>query len=375
MEPLERQSDSAAATGYFDPDAPDMSEQHFAASLDSEVEATAFVVDVPDDVPAEDNTAGPSLSVFLHASPGDSCRQLSGRADLDIPEQQRPHVGTDSDPASDWRDQVSAKVNNYKSRKTPKVRYPSLQLQFEPPVQRLRQVLEAEDQFPVELHVRPVTEVPVILEATARILEFPRASSAPAREPAGEEMLADPVLDRPRIVEAPALVSPLPALGGILIEEAIQQEPERRPGFDMPLQTAPLSRRFLAGAVDALLVTVGLATFGYVFLRFSGPFQTTKLLLQNTVLVVAILWSAYQYAFLVYTGSTPGLRLSRLAITHFDGTPISRSMRRWRALASLLSCASLGLGYAWCFLDQDQLSWHDRITKTHLSPLNSAGQS
>jgi len=26
------------------------------------------------------------------------------------------------------------------------------------------------------------------------------------------------------------------------------------------------------------------------------------------------------------------------------------------------------LGYAWTFLDEDQLSWHDRITKTHLAP-------
>jgi hypothetical protein len=34
----------------------------------------------------------------------------------------------------------------------------------------------------------------------------------------------------------------------------------------------------------------------------------------------------------------------------------------------VLSLASLGLGYAWTFLDEDQLSWHDRITKTHLAP-------
>jgi hypothetical protein len=28
---------------------------------------------------------------------------------------------------------------------------------------------------------------------------------------------------------------------------------------------------------------------------------------------------------------------------------------------------TLGLGYAWCFLDEDELSWHDRITKTHFA--------
>ena len=84
---------------------------------------------------------------------------------------------------------------------------------------------------------------------------------------------------------------------------------------------------------------------------------------------MATLWPAYQYALLVFCGTTPGLRVARLAVTRFDGTPASRTLRRWRVLASLLSCVSLGLGYAWCFLDEDQLSWHDRITKTHLAPI------
>jgi len=183
------------------------------------------------------------------------------------------------------------------------------------------------------------------------------------------------MLDRPRIVEAPALLPPPPALGGILIEETTEQEPERRPGFDMPLQSATLSRRLLAGTVDGLFVAGALTIFGYAFLRFNGPIQQWKLALQVTATLVAILWPAYQYAFLVFTGTTPGLRLAHLGVTHFDGTPVSRSLRRWRVLASLLSCVSLGLGYAWCFLDEDQLSWHDRISRTHLAPANPAHHS
>jgi len=68
----------------------------------------------------------------------------------------------------------------------------------------------------------------------------------------------------------------------------------------------------------------------------------------------------------VFSKTTPGLWLAKLEVTRFDGAPASRSLRRWRVLASLLSCVSLGLGYAWCFLDEDRLSWHDRITRTHL---------
>jgi hypothetical protein len=37
-------------------------------------------------------------------------------------------------------------------------------------------------------------------------------------------------------------------------------------------------------------------------------------------------------------------------------------------LASFLSGLSLGIGYLWCFLDEDQLCWHDRITHTYMAP-------
>jgi uncharacterized RDD family membrane protein YckC len=70
----------------------------------------------------------------------------------------------------------------------------------------------------------------------------------------------------------------------------------------------------------------------------------------------------------VYTGATPGLKLAKLRLSRFDGSPVSKSLRRWRVLASALSGISLGLGYAWCILDEDQLCWHDRITETYMAP-------
>ena len=71
---------------------------------------------------------------------------------------------------------------------------------------------------------------------------------------------------------------------------------------------------------------------------------------------------------MVYSGSTPGLRLAKLELARFDGNPASRRLRRWRVLASFLSAVSLGMGYAWVFLDEDALCWHDRITHTYLAP-------
>ena len=366
MEPLETQPDPELKPAYFDPDTPDISEQQFAASLEAEIEKPAFVVDtVEDPATATGKPALASSQPIMGERESPSSSVESSISDAPIPEA--------TDPAPDWRDQVSAKVNNYKSRKAPKVRYPSLHLQFEPPPPRAREPFDSDTRFSIkdDLALPEVRRVPdhyVSLEATARIIEFPRAAAAPLRN----DELADPVLDRPRIVEAPTFVPPPPALGGILMQPASEPEPERRPGFDMPLQSASLTRRLLSGLFDALLVSVALAVFGYFFLRFNAPIQQSKLALQFAAILAAVLWSAYQYAFLVFTGTTPGLRLTRLAVTHFDGAPVSRKLRRWRVLASLLSCVSLGLGYAWCFLDEDQLSWHDRITRTHIAPVNSA---
>ena len=175
-------------------------------------------------------------------------------------------------------------------------------------------------------------------------------------------------MDRPRIIEAPELLPPPPALGGILIETAGEPEPEHRPGFDVPLQSAPPERRVLAGAFDALVVGIAVAIFGYIALRIIGATLPWRAQAEIVAGLLAVFWPAYQYAFLVFCGKTPGLRVAGLRLQRFDGGSASRSLRRWRVIASLLSAGSLGLGYLWCFLDEDQLSWHDRITRTHLAP-------
>jgi uncharacterized RDD family membrane protein YckC len=355
---------------YFDPDAPDTSEQEFSASLEAPVERPRFVLNAQEErATAEcEGFDGESAKSQARVTEEPERAIVSDLVSNAAPESEEsePELGTRE---QDWRDQVSAKVSSYRSRKPRKDRYPSLQLLFEPRTSRDQTLPEVTLNATGELvtwgeapDLQTPRKAPVTLAATARVLEFPRLAAAPTRD----EALADPVIGRPRIVEAPELLPPPPALGGILIESAVPVEIERRPGFDVPLQSSPFSRRLLAGAVDAGVVAIAFAAFAYIFFRISGAIPPLPTAAEVAAALVAALWPTYQYAFLVFSKATPGLRLAKLQVTRFDGAPASRSLRRWRVLASLLSCASLGLGYAWCFLDEDQLSWHDRITRTHL---------
>lgn len=289
-------------------------------------------------------------------------------------------------PNASWRDEVAARVSHYRSRRRPKApRYPSLQLKFESPqpswerkytpVESAPAISRDSTAFanfaeqpavPPRVEIAPPAPLPTPIEETpSNLIEFPRSWGAP---PQSADELAGPVPDQLRIIEAPEIAPPPPALGGILIEPSEQAEQEKRPGFELPLQSSSMPRRILAAATDGLLVIAALALFGYIFFRVANPMPAVKPAFEMGLLFAGMFWMAYQYLFLVFTASTPGLRIAKLYPATFDGSYASRRLRRRRSLAAILSGASLCLGYLWCFLDEDRLCWHDRITRTHLAP-------
>src|SRR5579863_1392631 len=308
---------------------------------------------------------------------------------------------TDAAPVHDaWRGELAARLSRYRARrKAPPPRYPSLKLPFEGTAPVPRSLVEEFSPFPAfepassyalaldaprhESVDEPaaadgarepafragIPVAPLVPQVSAKIIEFPRSAWAPPPPP--PDQLAEPVSDKPRILEVPEVAPPPPALGGISIEPPQIQEIEKRPGIDFPLHSAPLGRRLVACFLDGLLVAAASALFGFIFWKVAAV-QPPQLQIYS--LAGAILfgfWMVYQYLLIVYSATTPGLRAAGLQLTRFDGTPTTRSLRRWRLLASYLSALSLGMGYAWVFLDEDSLCWHDRITHTFLSPVET----
>ena len=307
------------------------------------------------------------------------------------------------DDAPAWRDELSARLNRYRARRRVRPpRYPSLNLQFDavdtsalaaapagevalPKFESVSNHALALDGMmpgPATADPPPQSRPETAPELTpqparytvphlgAKIIEFPRFAWGPPAPP--PDQLAEPVSDRPRILEVPEVAPPPPALGGITIEPAQREELEKRPGIDVPLQSAPLGQRLLAVLVDGIIIAAAAALFGLIFWKVAAVRPPRMQLLGLATGIPCLFWAAYQFLLIVYSGSTPGLRIAGLELARFDGSSTARSLRRWRVLASWLSGVSLGMGYAWVLLDEDGLCWHDRITHTYLAPKRPA---
>ena len=319
--------------------------------------------------------------------------------------------------ASERRDELTAKLSRYRARRKPRPpRYPSLRLRFEAGASGSSPTNSELPAFETVSHqalaLDGMTELPTPAEAAwepspsessdesaengnargsasprpnhgARIIEFPRSpefrSEFPPEfrseflrsdpsPPTSYNELAGPVMAPPRILEAPEIVPPPPALGGITMEAAEPKGVQRRPGIEVPLQAAPISRRLAAATVDGLIILLASALFGSIFWKVTAMRPPLTQILGLAAAVPCFLWAAYQYLMLVYAGTTLGLRSAGLEVARFDGTLANRRLRRWRVLASYLGAVSLGMGYVWVFLDEDSLCWHDRITHTYLAP-------
>jgi uncharacterized RDD family membrane protein YckC len=134
--------------------------------------------------------------------------------------------------------------------------------------------------------------------------------------------------------------------------------------LELAPQPAALGQRMMAGIVDAVIVMAAAAVFNVTFTQLAEENPHSRMALLCAVAVGGVLWTLYQYTFLVHGHGTPGMHLAQLELARFDGKPVSGFDRRCRAVASALSGLSLGLGFLWALVDEDQLGWHDRMTKT-----------
>lgn len=135
--------------------------------------------------------------------------------------------------------------------------------------------------------------------------------------------------------------------------------------FELPLQTASLEDRSMAGLVDLALTTAGFLLFTFIFVASVSAVPAARALLLGAAIAFPATAVLYQLLFFCLGHDTPGMRYAKIALCTFDdGNPTRQAMRR-RLLALCLSISPLGLGVIWAVFDHDRLGWHDRISGTY----------
>jgi hypothetical protein len=137
--------------------------------------------------------------------------------------------------------------------------------------------------------------------------------------------------------------------------------------LDHQVFAAPVRRRILSAAVDALCLGLGFAGFAVVAVKIAEALRGAPVPLlggaaAGTLLAFALL---YHMLFFTLNEATPGMRAARVAFCTFgEKNPTRKAMRR-RLVATALAACPLGLGLVWTALDSDRLGWHDRMSRMY----------
>jgi uncharacterized RDD family membrane protein YckC len=133
----------------------------------------------------------------------------------------------------------------------------------------------------------------------------------------------------------------------------------------IPLQTATLEDRVMAGIFDLALIVAAFSVFVLVFVACTAHPPTGKPALLSAGFVLAGFCLLYQFLFFKFAEGTPGMRYAKIALCTFDDDNPTRKAMCRRVLFLLLSAAPLGLGFFWAWFDPDRLTWHDRLSRIY----------
>jgi len=130
---------------------------------------------------------------------------------------------------------------------------------------------------------------------------------------------------------------------------------------------ASFDDRRLAGLIDFFCLAFAYGGFLGLFGSLGGHFTLSKLSAAVCVATFAVVYMQYFALFTIFGGTTPGMMLRGLQVVSFSGElPTPRQMLL-RSVGYLLSAGTFFLGFLWAMWDSDELTWHDRFSRTYLS--------
>ena len=132
---------------------------------------------------------------------------------------------------------------------------------------------------------------------------------------------------------------------------------------------ASMRMRFYAALVDAGVLLAGAVVYALIFRWVSGGFSPSPLDMAIAVVVGSFFVLLYSVGCTVMASATPGLMWAGLEVITFEGNPPTFSHCLWRGIGYLVSMSALLLGFIWAAVDAEGLTWHDRMSRTFIVPV------
>ena len=146
--------------------------------------------------------------------------------------------------------------------------------------------------------------------------------------------------------------------------QPLHAESDSQPGL---YPVASIDERRQAALVDLFCVLFAYGGFLGLFGSLGGHFTLSKLNAALCLTTFAIVYLQYFALFTIFGGTTPGMMLRGLQVVSFSGEPPAPRQMILRSVGYMLSAGTFCLGFLWAMWDCDELTWHDRLSRTYLS--------
>jgi uncharacterized RDD family membrane protein YckC len=142
-----------------------------------------------------------------------------------------------------------------------------------------------------------------------------------------------------------------------------EEQSNSQPGL---YPVASIDDRRLAAIIDLCCLLFAYGGFLALFGSLGGHFTLSKLSAAVYATTFAIVYLQYFALFTIFGGTTPGMMLRGLQVASFSGEPPTPRQMLLRSAGYLLSAGTFFLGFLWAMWDEDELTWHDRLSRTYL---------
>ncbi|HYL85723.1 MAG TPA: RDD family protein [Candidatus Angelobacter sp.] len=130
---------------------------------------------------------------------------------------------------------------------------------------------------------------------------------------------------------------------------------------------ASIDDRRIAAVIDLVCLLFAYGGFLGLFGSLGGQFTLSKLSAAVCAATFAAVYLQYFALFTIFGGTTPGMMMRGLQVVSFTGDAPTPRQMLLRSAGYVLSAGTFFLGFLWAMWDEDELTWHDRLSRTYLS--------